>query len=59
MIKQGWLKCGYTYLKFIFQAQVGIYKIVAKIKELANLRDNGILTEEEFQLMKAKVLEKF
>lgn len=34
-------------------------KIVTKIKELANLRDNGILTEEEFQLMKAKVLEKF
>lgn len=33
--------------------------VLAKIKELANLRDADILSDEEFQQMKKKVLEKF
>jgi hypothetical protein len=29
---------------------------VAQLKELAELRDQGVLTEEEFQAQKAKIL---
>ncbi len=34
-------------------------KILSKIRELAKLKDEGILSDEEFQQMKMKVLEKF
>ena len=34
-------------------------KLVAKIKELAELRDIGILSDDEFQQMKTKLIEKF
>lgn len=33
--------------------------IIAKIKELAQLKEEGILTDEEFQQMKSKILEKY
>lgn len=33
--------------------------VIAKLKELSNLRDAGVLTEAEFDRMKAKLLEKF
>ncbi len=34
-------------------------KLVAKIKELAELRDVGIISDDEFQQMKTRVIEKF
>ena len=34
-------------------------KLVAKIKELAELKDMGILSDDEFQQMKTKIIEKF
>lgn len=34
-------------------------KLVAKIKELAELKEIGILSDEEFQQMKAKIIENF
>lgn len=34
-------------------------KLVAKIKELAELRDVGILSDDEFQQMKTKIIESF
>lgn len=32
---------------------------IARLKELAQLRDNGVISEEEFQVMKRKVIEGF
>jgi membrane protease subunit (stomatin/prohibitin family) len=31
-------------------------ELVSKLKELANLKDQGILTEDEFNAQKAKIL---
>lgn len=33
--------------------------IVAKLKELADLRDDGIITQEDFEVMKQKLIDKF
>jgi len=32
---------------------------LAKLKELADMRDNGILSEEEFATMKKKLIDMF
>ena len=33
--------------------------LIEKLKELANLRDSGVITAEEFELVKAKMIEKY
>lgn len=40
-------------------AQKGSVDVVTRLKELASLKDQGILTEEEFNQMKKRILEDF
>ena len=33
--------------------------VISRLKELANLKDNGVLSQEEFELMKKKLIDEF